>query len=223
MILMLAACNGATTKQNDRGEATVKEVHQAGVYTYLLVEKDKKDIWIAVPAMQAEVGETYYFEGGLEMKDFESKELERTFNSVLFVEGLSKTPLTGEPSMMDGSMMEETVHAGRVDVEKKEIEMEHTKGEITLADLFANKNDYTGKTIRVKGEVTKFNPSIMDRNWVHIQDGTEYEGQFDLTATTALEFEVGNIVTIEGTVSTDKDFGYGYVYDILLENAVLVQ
>ena len=219
----MAACNSATTKQNDTGEATVKEVHQAGVYTYLLVKKNKKDVWIAVPAMQAEPGEIYYFEGGLEMKDFESKELGRTFESVLFVEGLSKTPPTGQRSMMDGSQMDETVHAGRVDVEKKEIDVEHAEGEITIAELFAHKNDYSGKRIRVKGEVTKFNLAIMDRNWVHIQDGTEYEGYFDLTATTSLDFEVGSVVTLEGMVSIDKDFGYGYVYDILLENAVVVQ
>lgn len=228
LILLVAACNSTSRTEENSSKALVKEVHQAGVYTYLLVEQNKKDLWIAVPAMEATPGETYYFEGGLEMRDFESKELGRTFESVLFVEGLSITPLTSEKGMMEGAMMEGTmpdgsVHAGRVDVEKKNITMEHAEGEITIAELFADRKEYNGQIVRVRGEVTKFNAEIMDRNWVHIQDGTDYEGHFDLTATTTLDFEVGSMVVLEGTVSIDKDFGYGYVYEILLENAINAQ
>ena len=228
LVLLVAACNNASPKEEDSSKAVVKEVHQAGVYTYLLVDQNRKDIWIAVPAMEARAGETYFFEGGLEMTDFESKELGRTFESVLFVEEISKTPLEGQSNvmgadMMEGMMEDGTVHAGRVDVDKKNIQMEHAEGEITIAALFANKQEFDGQTIRVRGEVTKFNSAIMDRNWVHLQDGTEYEGHFDLTATTSLDFEVGSTVVLEGTVSIDKDFGYGYVYEILLENAVVAR
>ena len=224
----MAACNSAPREQKNSDEAIVKEVLQAGVYTYLKVDKNKEDLWIAVPAMEAEPGDIYYFDGGLEMKDFESKELGRTFKSVLFVETLSttppgaETPATGSDAM-GGTMEDGTVHAGRVEVEKKEIKVEHGAGEITIAELFKNKNDYSGKKIRVKGQVTKFNQAIMDRNWVHIQDGTEHQGHFDLTATTAQDFEVGSTVVLEGMVSLDKDFGYGYVYEILLEDAVVLK
>jgi hypothetical protein len=68
--------------------------------------------------------------------------------------------------------------------------------------------------------VVKYSPGIMNKNWVHIQDGTEYDGNYDLTVTTLSEFKVGDIVTLEGKIALDKDFGYGYIYDVLLEDAV---
>jgi hypothetical protein len=59
----------------------------------------------------------------------------------------------------------------------------------------------------------------MKRNWIHIQDGTEYSGKFDLTATTDIEATVGETLTLEGTITLDKDFGYGYSYEVLMEDA----
>ena len=62
----------------------------------------------------------------------------------------------------------------------------------------------------------------MNRNWVHLQDGTGGEATFDLTITTMDQIEVGSLATFEGIVAVDKDFGHGYKYDLLLENAVLL-
>ena len=108
-------------------------------------------------------------------------------------------------------------------IEKSDIAVEAGEGCISIAELYANRESYDGKSIRVKGEVTKFNPSIMDRNWVHIQDGSEHDGKFDLTLTSQESFEVGSIVTFEGTLALDKDFGYGYSYELLVEKAKAVQ
>jgi hypothetical protein len=59
----------------------------------------------------------------------------------------------------------------------------------------------------------------MGKNWVHIQDGTEYQGGFDLTITTDGQVAVGETVTFEGKIVLDKDFGYGYSYPVLMEEA----
>ena len=59
----------------------------------------------------------------------------------------------------------------------------------------------------------------MDRNWVHIQDGTEYSGEFDLTVTTTDNLEAGNQVTFSGKIALNKDFGAGYFYKIIMEDA----
>ena len=104
---------------------------------------------------------------------------------------------------------------------KKVSKIEPAKDGITIAELFENKEKYNGKTVKTKGQVTKYNAAIMKKNWIHIQDGTEYNGKFDLVATSNQEFNVGDVVTIEGTVSLNKDFGYGYSYEILIENAVV--
>ncbi len=89
--------------------------------------------------------------------------------------------------------------------------------------LFSDPSAYEGKVIQVRGEVTKFNPAIMNRNWAHIQDGTEFEGKFDLTLTSDESFEVGSLVTVEGVVALNLDFGYGYSYEILLEKTTAVE
>jgi len=63
----------------------------------------------------------------------------------------------------------------------------------------------------------------MKLNWAHIQDGTEYSGKFDLTLTSQESFEVGAIVTVEGVLALNKDFGYGYSYELLMEKAKAVE
>jgi hypothetical protein len=113
--------------------------------------------------------------------------------------------------------MEPKNHMGKVDAERINIIVEPCADCVTIAKLFENKQSYSGKIIRVKGQVTKFNPEIMGKNWIHIQDGTEFQGGFDLTVTSGMQAEVGKIVTIEGKIVLDKDFGYGYSYSVLME------
>ena len=83
LVVLLAAC--ASDEPTGSKEVKVKEVHQAGEYTYLLVKAKGPEYWVAVPAMEAKVGETYYYEGGLLMTDFRSETLDKTFETVLFV------------------------------------------------------------------------------------------------------------------------------------------
>ena len=111
-------------------------------------------------------------------------------------------------------------------IEKKEIKIEPSEGILTIAELYKNSTLHENNIVKVKGQVTNMNPRIMDRNWIHLQDGTDYNGGFDLTVTTSTEIvdvKVGDIVTVEGKVSLDKDFGAGYKYKLILEEAVLVK
>ena len=99
----------------------------------------------------------------------------------------------------------------------------HTNETISIAELYANKTVYAGKSVRLHGKVVKYNPNIMGKNWVHIQDGTEHEGKNDLTVTTKMTTKVGEEITVEGTVVLNKDLGAGYFYEILLEDATIVK
>jgi hypothetical protein len=114
-------------------------------------------------------------------------------------------------------------HSADVRIIKEAIKVEPCSGCITIADLYSGKSKYSGKIVRITGKITKINPAIMGKNWIHIQDGTESSGFFDLTITTDLDLQTGKIITIEGKVSTDRDFGYGYTYEILLENGTIVR
>ena len=97
------------------------------------------------------------------------------------------------------------------------------EGTVSIAELYDKPSAYEGKKIRVKGEVAKFNAQIMERNWIHIQDGTEFEGKYDLTVTSQQNFMVGMVVTLEGILALNRDFGYGYSYELLLEEATAVE
>jgi hypothetical protein len=106
--------------------------------------------------------------------------------------------------------------------EKINVSVEPCKGCVKIADLLAKKKSYKGKVIMVTGQVTKYNPQIMGKNWVHIQDGTMFEGGFDLTVTTDQSVSVGETVTFKGKIDLDKDFGYGYIYGVIMEEAKTV-
>lgn len=105
----------------------------------------------------------------------------------------------------------------KVVTEKINVKVEPCKDCIKISDLLENRKNYSGKTVKVTGQVTKFNPQIMGKNWVHIQDGSEFKGGFDLTITTDKEVSVGQTITFEGKIAIDKDFGYGYFYSVLME------
>ena len=91
----------------------------------------------------------------------------------------------------------------------------------TVASVWADRASLAGKDVVVRGKVVKFNGGIIDRNWIHIQDGSgdAADKTNDLTITTADTVKVGDTVTVTGTVVVNKDFGAGYSYAVIVENA----
>jgi len=206
-------------------KVVVTEVIQTSNYTYLHVKESDSLKWLAVPSMQALAGDTYYYSEGLPMQQFESKELHRTFDLVLFLGGVSTEPIGSKPAVaanphggQTGSQPYTRKAAPEV---KKDIKIVVPKDCITIAELFSRKDSYAGKSVKIKGQVTKFSAEIMNKNWIHLQDGTENNGKFDLTITSAATVKNGDIVTLEGKVVLNKDFGYGYLFEVLIEDAEL--
>jgi len=248
-ILFLGACQSSQESKTTTGQANtpttgqdsgftkiqVQEVLQASEYTYL---HGQNGLWLAVPSMQAKVGDTYYYQGGIEMKKFESKELNRVFESIILLEKLNTQPnsasivangtTTTNPAVSDASGMGQDGAATSAQYtrkstppEKKEIKIAPAAGGITVAKLYADKDAMAGKTVKIKGQVTKYTPAVMGKNWIHIQDGSDFNGKFDLTVTSLSDVKVGDIVTLEGKISLNKDLGYGYFFDVIMEDAVL--
>jgi hypothetical protein len=196
---------------------TVLEVIQASNYSYLKLKEGGQEYWAAVPRFDAKIGQTYYYNQSMEMKDFESNELKRTFSSIWFIDGLADQPLpVQKPNPMTTT--------GRKKVDRvTDIKVKPAAGGITISKLMSDKSQFANKKVIISGQVVKFSPEIMNKNWVHIQDGTEASGNFDLVVTTNEVVKVGDIVTFEGTIATDKDFGYGYKYDVIMEDAKTVR
>ena len=195
----------------------VDSVIQTSNYSYLKVSESGQENWIAVTRQDAAPGEVYYYENGLKMTNFKSKELNRTFDVIYFVSQLSNDPrITGDQN----SAMTQPAH---VQTQKRDdIKIDKANGELTIDGLYKNRAQYSGQKVKIKGVVVKVNNGIMGRNWIHIQDGTGDSDHFDLTVTSQDAAKVGDKVTFEGTISLAKDFGAGYFYDVIMENATLL-
>ena len=79
-----------------------------------------------------------------------------------------------------------------------------------------------GKIVRVRGKVVKFIPRIMGRNWIHIQDGTGKQGSDDLNVTSTDTAKPGDVVLVSGKIAYNKDFGAGYLYPVIIEDASVI-
>ncbi len=205
-------------------QAFLLEALDGGTYTYVRLKEGNTEFWGAITARPLESDKKYFYRGSLWMRDFKSEALDRTFDSILFIEYF------GEESMAE-SMQMTSPHGGTTAEDHTKTDQEagltirHLEGEITLAELFANKNDYNGKQVTVRGDVVKILRDIMNRNWVHIQDGTSHEGMYDLTITLNddFNFEPHDVVGFTGTITIDKDFGSGYFYPVIMEGAVVAK
>ncbi len=222
---ILFSCNNTpeqpaqTATLPDMHKVVVDEVVQGNTYTYLRVTENKNDYWVATGKGSYAPGETLYYEGGLEMKNFQSKELDKTFESLVLVQEFSK-----EPTSIGGQTMpKEYDHSKGTTTSKLDLKINPPSDGITIAELYSNKGKYAGKTVKVRGKVTKVNTGILGKNWIHIQDGTSDGDNYDLTITTNDIAQDSSIVTFEGKIGLDKDFGAGYTYSVIMEDGKKLQ
>lgn len=92
---------------------------------------------------------------------------------------------------------------------------------LTIEAVYAGKDRLKGQRIQVSGRVVKVNNGIMGKNFIHIQDGTGRAGANDLTVTTQDLVHVGDQVVATGLVTVARDFGAGYAYPLILEEATV--
>lgn len=207
----------------------VKEVLQASQYTYVMVDGEHSKYWLAIDKSLVNVGDTYYWSIGMIMENFTSKELNKTFDYILFVSDFSSKPITlnlnskqnvqNDPHGSAG--MSGGMKGNEIKSEKKKVEVTAIQGGITISDLYKDPSAFGGKKVKIRGQVVRYSGGIINRNWVHIQDGTEYGEFFDLTVTTKETLKIGDEVTFEGVISLKKDFGAGYLYDVIMEDAAV--
>ncbi len=196
-------------------QVVVEDFLHASRYTYLEVTEDAHTFWIAIPRTEVTKGEIYYYRGGVKMHNFHSKEHDRVFETLYLVSGVSTSP-----NVMDGGHgMPHQSKDERPNIELKDIEP--IEGAISLDELFSDPEQYAGREISVTGQCVKVNRNIMGKNWIHLQDGSkdEKDQHFDLTVVTKEDVLVGAVVSFTGMIATNKDFGSGYRYDLIMEDA----
>jgi hypothetical protein len=207
----------------------VIETMDSGGYTYVLVDTGSESIWAAGPETEVAVGQQVVMTKSMVMVDFHSKTLDRTFAKIHFVGSIevddhvhSTEETAASPHGMSAESTMATMGGSHTQLTKTAVEpVEKAEGGFTVAEIYAQKAELADQPVAVRGQVVKFTPNIMGTNWVHLQDGTGDEQTCDLTVTTDARPEVGDLVTVSGPLTVDKDFGAGYFYGVIIENASL--
>lgn len=225
-----ADANGFTGK--------VLETMNTSGYTYVLVDTAGKKLWAAAPEVAVKVGDLVTVAGGMPMTNFHSKSLNRDFDVIYFTGSITvggggsaaagvtpalppgHPPLPGAatPALPPGHpALTGSAAAPKLDLTG----IKRADGGKTIKEIFTAKTKLAGKSVAVRGKVVKYNAQIMGKNWLHIQDGSGSAGKKDndLTVTTATPAKLGDTVLVTGKVSTDKDFGAGYKYDVIIDDA----
>jgi hypothetical protein len=196
----------------------VTDVIEAAAYTYAEVDTGSGKVWAATTTTSVKTGDTITFSTAMPMNNFHSNALKRDFPVVYFAarfdSGTAAPPAstTAMPSP-HGKIKAEAVAQPVAGIDKVE-------GGNTIAELYSDRQALAGKTVRVRGKVTKYTAGVMGKNWVHIRDSSSPD---DLTVTTSGTAALDNIIVVEGKLGLDRDFGYGYVYPVIVEDATVTK
>lgn len=195
--------------------ATVLETMDSGGYTYMKLEQGDRQFWAAASKTQVAEGDSVQFIEDMRLQSFTSNSLKRTFDELVFIRQISGASVAPASGHQLSSAPAAAVPAGPI---------AKAEGGYTVAEVFARKDELKGQVIKVRGKVVKVSPAIMGNNWVHLKDGSGSQGTDKIIfRSTDKLAAVGSIVTAEGTVDTDKDFGYGYRYDVLVDNSTFTE
>lgn len=201
----------------------VLEVKDVEIYTYLRLKTKEGEIWAAVSTAPVKKGDIVTVEDVMLMRNFESKTLKKTFPTILFgslAAAPGTAPMASKEMATAHADVAKTADAGDVRVTKAT-----GANARTVAEIVTKASELKDKPVVVHGKVVKYNPDIMGKNWIHLRDGSgaAADNSNDVLVTTAAQAKTGDVVTVKGVVRTDKDFGAGYSYKVVVEDATLQQ
>ena len=207
-----------------RGE--VLETMNSGGYTYVFMDTGQDQRWVAALETTVAVGDVVQTDPGMVMTGFTSQTLDRTFNAIYFVSGLQNLSRGTQPPAQAAAQASGELPAGHPDIgsdapSAAAAAVETYEDGMDIAYVYANKDQLAGNEITLRGKVVKYNPGILGWNFIHIQDGSgdAAAGDNDLIVTTKASTAVGETIVLTGNIVLDKDFGAGYSYPVLLEDA----
>ena len=200
---------------------TVSETMNAAGYTYVQVDTGSEKVWAAAPEFQVKVGDQVVIPEGMPMRNYHSNTLNRDFTVVYFVGSiLNKTGgAQAKEAAMPAGHPPTAISSTPPQIDVSGVA--RAEGGVTIGELFADKANLSGKEVTLRGKVVKFHAQIMGKNWLHVRDGSGDANAHtnDLTVTTEVTVKVGDTVLVSGKVVLNKDFGYGYKYDVIIEDA----
>lgn len=201
---------------------TVEQTQNAGKYTYLRLNEDGREVWLATFPIVISVGDKVEYTGGSLMKDFYSKALDKTFDAIIFVTRIralnkdslkEKQPVPADEYHKSPSLTKKAVSSP----DSSEI-VKADNGK-TIEKIFSEIEQLKDTEVIVRGRVMKVSKNILGKNWITLQDGTGVSPDDTLIVTTSEIVNTGDILTAKGIVKTNVNLGSGYKYRVLLENA----
>ncbi|GAB4157704.1 MAG: hypothetical protein Fur0037_25540 [Planctomycetota bacterium] len=211
------ASKAPTIQQARNGR--IAETMDSGGYTYALVDMEGRKEWFALPLCSLSVGdEVVVPAGAMAMENFTSNTLKRTFEKIYFVQGLERP---GKPGAAAKDAPEAPAPGPAAAGAGSRIEK--PEGGLTVEEIWKLGEGGAGKEVLFRGRVVKFNGHILGKNWLHVQDGTGADGTNDIAVTTSTEteVEVGAVVLVRGKLAANRDFGAGYSYELIVEDAAV--
>jgi uncharacterized protein YdbL (DUF1318 family) len=233
LTILAVGAMAATAEANPSGAAAparqtnvqgkVGEVINAAGYTYLQIDTGSEKVWAAAPEFAVKEGDRAEIAGAMPMRNYHSKTLNRTFDLVYFAAGVTvngnSAPAPAN-SAASGLPKGHPTTAGTRDAPSIDLaNIARAPNGQTVAEVYKAAASLAGKKVTVRGRVVKYNGGIMGRNWLHIRDGSGAEGTNNLTVTSKDTARVGDLVVIQGVLATNRNFGGGYKYPLIVEEA----
>jgi hypothetical protein len=202
----------AVTEATDTLQGEVLEAKDVDAYTYLRLRTSNGNVWAAVPQAPVRPGSKVTIFGPSEMRDFKSRGLGRSFESIYFgVLGVEAKDAAATASATGAANQPVTERVPKAE----------GRDARTVAEVVGSRSALQDKPVTIRARVHRVNQNVMGKNWVHLRDGTgtPAEENYDLLVTSAESPEVGKVVIARGIVRTDVDLGVGHAFKVLVEGA----
>ena len=220
-----SSAGAAPVAPEETGEikGKVVETMNAATYTYVLIDTGAKKVWAAAPQFAVKAGDAVAVAGAMPMVNYQSKTLNRIFDVVYFSGSVKVNGVSSALGVSAGELPKDHPPInGAAGAPLNLSGIKRAANGQTVAEITTGKAKLVGKPIAVRGRVVKFNANILGKNWLHVRDGSGTEGTNDLTVTTGAMTKVGDLVLVTGTLASDRDFGAGYKYGLIVEDATVV-
>ncbi|MDQ7085842.1 MAG: hypothetical protein Q9M36_13455 [Sulfurovum sp.] len=189
---------------------TVLEIKEAMGYKYLKIQEKGQEVWIAISNAPVSLGEKIGYDKQTLMQNFSSTTLGQTFDKIYFSSQVYLHNTIKQPQSMK-AFLGIDAHKAKPSPTVTATTPFVQKDLYSTEEVHLWRKDLKDQNISIEGTVGKVSHQIMKRNWIHI-------GELVLTTAPTSTIKTGDKVIAKGSVTVDKDFGYGYFYPVLIEN-----
>ncbi|MEA1879543.1 MAG: hypothetical protein U9N11_02700 [Campylobacterota bacterium] len=233
---LLGTKEATKKKEKEIFYGKIIEIKPAMGYNYLKIDEAGTEIWIAIANAPVAIGDKIGYDKQTMMTNFQSKTLNQTFKEIYFVSDVYIPKKPSAPQSMKDMLGLSTQKTSHENANKKNLATPKTevskksftqipfikKESYSIEEIHMWRKELANQIISIEATVTKVSHAIMKRDWVHLNDGSGQEQLLtnDLIFTAvSTNVKSGDKVLAKGKVIVDKDFGYGYFYKVLIEDA----